>query len=282
MSFGDDNTKETYPLMKRDEPGFLAWTYMYISALFTWPFTIAHFNKRPSDINCMKKHNIHVTAETRAVSSKEISINKLKAVCKSEDYGVTLNDMCMGMISSVLHEYFEKHGDKSKNFTMMIPAAFKGVPLDPKDYYYENSFIAVTVYMDLIRDLHQAAIHAKESAAKQLKDSPYVSYLLVKAYCLLLPQNTLDGVVKELGGKGSVIFSNVPGFQREVKIMGGKYKSFYYVGSGIGSADNFFSLFTCDGRASITFTANTGNVPDIEEFQRMLDDRIDKLGIADD
>lgn len=213
MALTDNNTKENYPLMKRSEPGFLAWTFMYIAALFKWPFTIAHFNKKPSDINCMKKHTIHGTGETKAVYSKEISVNKLKAICKSEEYEkVTLNDMCMGIISSVLHEYFEMHGDKSKNFTMMVPAAFKGVPEDPKDYYYMNSFIALTVYVDLIRDLKQAAIHAKKSAAKQIKDSPYVSYLLVQAYCLLLPQNTLDGVVKELGGKGTIIFSNVPGF----------------------------------------------------------------------
>jgi hypothetical protein len=92
----------------------------------------------------------------------------------------------------------------------------------------------------------------------------------------------LNGVVKECGGKGTLIFSNVPGFLSDVKFLGGSYTSVFYTGGGIGSASNFASIFSCDGRMSICFQAETGNVPDIEEIKRMLNERIDKLGIADE
>jgi hypothetical protein len=127
---------------------------------------LIHFNKKPADINCMKKHFLKASGEIKGIKSKGISINKLKALVKQEEYGkVTLNDMMMGMISSVLAEYFENHGDKSKEVTLMAPCAFRTVPRDPKDYKYYNTFVALAIYTDLIKDLKQAAIHCKTACS---------------------------------------------------------------------------------------------------------------------
>jgi hypothetical protein len=78
----DNCSKETYPFMKRSEPGFLAWCVMYLLTPIYTVFMLKHFHSRPPDINCMKKHSVHGTGEVKAISSKEISVNKLKALCK--------------------------------------------------------------------------------------------------------------------------------------------------------------------------------------------------------
>jgi hypothetical protein len=55
----------------------------------------------------------------------------------------------------------------------------------------------------------------------------------------------------------------------------------FYIASSIGAGSTSFCCFSVMDRLAITFSAETGNIPDIQEFKRLLDARIDEVDIAE-
>ena len=58
---------------------------------------------------------------------------------------------------------------------------------------------------------------------------------MLKSYTIFYSENILAFISSNIGGKHTMLFSNVAGFVKPVYFFGGKAKRLYYLGTGIGN-----------------------------------------------
>lgn len=58
---------------------------------------------------------------------------------------------------------------------------------------------------------------------------------MLKSYSIFYSEKTLAFIATNIGGKHTLLFSNVPGFVKPVYFFGGKAKRLFYLGTGIGN-----------------------------------------------
>ena len=68
-----------------------------------------------------------------------------------------------------------------------------------------------------------------------MKKIPGTWFLLLKSYTIFYSEETLAFIASNIGGKHTLLFSNVTGFVKPVYYFGEKAKRLFYLGSGIGN-----------------------------------------------
>ena len=70
-----------------------------------------HYVAKSDDKNCIKKHRKYLTGDIKARLSHEISMKRAKALAKK--FGLTFNDLILGIMSNTIKKYFLIKNDKS-------------------------------------------------------------------------------------------------------------------------------------------------------------------------
>lgn len=161
-------------------PGFLAWVYIYLTAVCSWFGGFKHWLAKKPDINCIKKHSDFHSGHLHSANSVVISLSKAKEVTKK--HRATLNDVFTALASTTLHEWFRMKGDDQRVISAGVPFAFRNIPEDVHQYGYGNQFVATSLYLRLEEKFEDAIEFSKTEMIRQVKrNSPAGWYLLVKA-----------------------------------------------------------------------------------------------------
>jgi NRPS condensation-like uncharacterized protein len=102
-------------------------------------------------------------------NSKVVSVQKSKDLAKK--MGITLNDLVLGVTSTILKKYFVSHGDESEEISVTMPFTFRAFPEKVEDYTYGNKFVSLTVYLKLIDNFEKACEMAKKLTDKLKKST---------------------------------------------------------------------------------------------------------------
>ena len=91
-----------------------------------------HYVAKVDDENCIKKHSEYMTGDIKARLSHEISMKRAKALAKK--FGLTFNDLILGIMSNALKKYFLLKGDNSSYVSICVPFTFNTIPERIEDY----------------------------------------------------------------------------------------------------------------------------------------------------
>jgi hypothetical protein len=103
---------------------------------------------RPYDINCIKKHEQYLSGIIGSANSVEVSVAKVKKLGKSMN--ATVNDVMLGIATTVLKKHFVLEKDETEAVTLSVPFSFKCVPEKVEDYVYKNTLTTpLSLYVKL-------------------------------------------------------------------------------------------------------------------------------------
>jgi len=121
---------------------------------------IKDLGSRPNDINCIKKHEQYLSGIIGSANSVEISIVKAKKLAKS--LNATLNDVMLGVATTVLKKHFVNEKDETEAVTLSVPFSFKCVPEKIDDYVYKNTLTTpLTLYVKLTNTFEEGVKQSK-------------------------------------------------------------------------------------------------------------------------
>lgn len=176
-----------YPFIRKPAPSFFHWLMVYLTIPFGMFKMYTWYKKEKNDVNCIKKHEKYMLGKPNAAKSLEISVAKTKQL--SKQYGVTINDLILAVITKVLKKHFDSKGDKSEQITMAMPFTFQVIPDDPNKYVFYNYFTSLTLYVKLTDNFNEALQNAKKQM-NFIKSSiiPYALMVIVQMYNTIFPQ----------------------------------------------------------------------------------------------
>ena len=79
---------------------------------------------------------------------------------------------------------------------------------------------------------------------------------MLKSYSILYSETILSFISKNIGGKHTMLFSNVAGFVKPVYYFGGKSKRLFYLGTGIGNLATGITMVSVLKRLQINVTTD--------------------------
>ena len=96
----------------------------------------------------------------------------------------------------------------------------------------------------------------------------------MKSYTLLYSEDTLAFIASNIGGKHTLLFSNVTGFVKPVYYFGAKAKRLFYLGTGIGNLASSITMVSVLKRIQVNVTSDEHQIEDIESFVKIIDKHI--------
>ena len=79
------------------------------------------YQKGP-DKNCIRDDPIYMQGQLQAIFGNRMSMKKCKE--KAKEYGVSFNELCMGLLSKTWKHYFQHFGDNSDEMTITLSYTF--------------------------------------------------------------------------------------------------------------------------------------------------------------
>ena len=145
---------------------------------------------------------------------------KVKKLAKSLD--ATVNDVMLGIATTVLKKHFVKEKDETEAITMSVPFSFKCVPEKVADYVYKNTLTTpLSLYVNLTSTFEEGVNQSKK-IMDGMKTSliPMASfiYLLINRYFFSTEHNA--EILRNGGKRYTILWSNIPGFLRTVRYAG--------------------------------------------------------------
>ena len=252
--FGAD--KAYYPFMSRPAIKWWQWLFYWLCIPLSWPQTVAYFESRPADKNCIKHQRKYMTGNLNSDLSLAISMRKSKVVAKQ--MGLTFNDLMLGIIGRALKVHFKKNKDDTDMITMSIPFTFQQISKDRSKWSYGNDFCVLSLYLPLREDLLEACKAAKQQM-NAMKNSliPVATYQVMTFYASCTPHGFMQHFSDSCGAKHTALFSNIPGFVKPVHFgEGGEATKIFCLGTGSGNIATGFSMISMPKQAQFVLTAD--------------------------
>jgi len=234
--------------MSRPQPSFFQWLFIYL----TFPIGVIQlfreYGSRKPDINCIKKHEFYLSGKINSANSVEVSIKKVKKL--SKEYKATLNDVMLGLATTVLKKYFATKNDETEYISLSCPFSFKSIPKKVVDYKYENDLTtALSLYVKLTDNVEEG-IHQSKKIMDGFKHSliPMASFVLMMLYRNFGSTQKNANMLVGAGKKHTMLWSNIPGYLRTVKYAGQKARRMYFIASSAGTMATGLVMMSFDKR----------------------------------
>lgn len=166
----------------------------------------------------------------------------------------TLNDAFLAALAGGLQRYHRHHGTTVEQLRLTMPVSLRTHD-DPAGGNHVTlvRFEIPTDVDDPVRRMHLIAERCR--ALRHERAIPYSN--AIAATLNLLPVTVTGGMLKHV----DFLASNVPGFDADVFVAGGRVEAFYPFGPTLGSAVNF-TLMSYAGTCNIGINSDAGAVPD--------------------
>lgn len=196
-----------------------------------------------------------VTGRKLVASSSRLSMRALTDA--SHVLGVTVNDLLLAAVSGAIRALFRRRGREAPNADARAHAL---VPVALRNASNGASNRFASVFVPLPLDVDDASERARtvDREVRELRARSLSSATrLVGAAGLALPAVERVGVAL-LSRKGSVMVSNVHGPDATLRFCGARVEDVIVCAPAPGSIGVAVSLFSYDGRASITVAVDAG------------------------
>jgi WS/DGAT/MGAT family acyltransferase len=202
----------------------------------------------------------------------EMPMAEIKAI--RENFGGTVNDVVLTVISSTVRRYAELHGVKmrGRNLRLMIPVNVRGNG-DVSELGNKITFLPINVPLDV---LDPRMLLAKVSERMVFLRSIGVQDLvgLVGTLVSKVPYSVQAALVPILTqlplSLANMICTNVPGPQQPLYLLGHKMlRAYPYVPIG-GEMGVNVAILSYNGTAYVGYGGDVHAVPDIDRFEKLL------------
>lgn len=210
----------------------------------------------------------------------EVPFDELRAV--KQKFGCSFNDVALCVVASTYRKYAEHRGasTRGRSLRVVVPVNTRGPADDPHGMGNEITFVPVAVPLG-IRDPRKllAAIHRRTTMIKQAKLAEMVT--LAGALISAVPspvQVFLGPILAQLPlTLCNLIFTNVPGPQHPLYVLGHKMiKAYPYVPIG-GEMGSNCAMLTYNGTAHFGFGCDVHAAPHPHLLPRYLRESVDEL-----
>jgi diacylglycerol O-acyltransferase len=202
----------------------------------------------------------------------EIPMADIKAI--RENFGGTVNDVVLTVVTSTVRRYSELHGAKmrGRNLRLMIPVNIR-VNGDVSELGNKITFLPINVPLD-VRDPRMllAKISERMVFLRSIGVQDLVGLVGTLVSKIPLPvQAILAPVLSQLPlSLCNMICTNVPGPQQALYLLGHKMlRAYPYVPIG-GEMGVNVAILSYNGTAYVGFGGDVHAVPDIERFEELL------------
>jgi diacylglycerol O-acyltransferase len=202
----------------------------------------------------------------------EIPMADIKAI--RENFGGTVNDVVLTVVTSTVRRYSELHGAKmrGRNLRLMIPVNIRGNG-DVSELGNKITFLPINVPLDvrdprmLLAKISQRMVFLRSIGVQDLVGlvGTLVSKIPLPVQAILAP------VLSQLPlSLCNMICTNVPGPQQPLYLLGHKMlRAYPYVPIG-GEMGVNVAILSYNGTAYVGFGGDVHAVPDIERFEELL------------
>ena len=202
----------------------------------------------------------------------EIPMADIKAI--RENFGGTVNDVVLTVVTSTVRRYSELHGAKmrGRNLRLMIPVNIRGDG-DVSELGNKITFLPINVPLD-VRDPRMllAKISERMVFLRSIGVQDLVGLVGTLVSKIPLPvQAILAPVLSQLPlSLCNMIVTNVPGPQQPLYLLGHKMlRAYPYVPIG-GEMGVNVAILSYNGTAYVGYGGDVHAVPDIDRFEDLL------------
>lgn len=205
--------------------------YLHLRMIITAPYNIFISITKSKDVNPINNGK-PLTGIKKYVYLEDIPFEKIKTSYK--DFGITLNDFFLAVISKSLKDYFRLKDPNTKYSYANI-----GIPISlrtkyPRSYSevrLENNFSAIDMRIPLIDDIKTEAKKINQITSKMKNSSEFlINAYLLQIGVLLWPRNFMRAFNNFVTSKSTLCFSNVPYFKKPLKIQNSDSKLLWTTG----------------------------------------------------
>lgn len=242
---------------------------------------IASSNDDKTDIPMTVFNRGRVTAN-RVIDGRLFDLKDIKAIAKSQS-DAKVNDVALAIVSGALRKYLESK-DELPAETLIAACPLNARKDDSLDADNMVSIMNTPLCTDVadpvlrLRDVVQGTRKAKEFTEILGADT-------LTTIPMNLPAFIAHGLMRPLMNMATrfdavsfnTMVSNVAGFQKPLYFCGAKMIAMYGMGPVVDRVGLFHTVFSYDGKITVTFTACREMLPDPEFYADCLQASFDEL-----
>lgn len=228
-------------LPKLSKKTFLQEIFFYITIIYSFIVLCFKLLSKKADRNNFKKEAL--TGLKSCFVSEPIDINKIKKYAKENH--VKINDILIALFSKSLYSYHEKtFHTELEEFNILIPVSLRNSQTKIRELNNRIVFLSSSLlfhesslpFESYVQEYHKVLNYLKNS------NEVYIQELAAELICNLFPRHIFYLFYDLFEKKHSCIFTNLPGPQTEINIL------------GIGNAKRIF--FAVNSVCKIPLTIN--------------------------
>lgn len=245
---------------------------MYLTFPVKFISVLTNYFQIKREKNVIKKHPVYLSGEIQSRNALTMDTRKVKSMAKKQE--ITINDLMMTLAQMTFKSYFELKGDPTSNMSWVIPFSFKGIPQKPKDYSYGNKFVGMLLNMNLEKSFEKALHNTTTVVNKTLRNNAAATYIANKMYIIFYPHFFMSRVLKNVGEKATVVFSNVAGFVKPVNFHGCQVNEMFFLATAPGSLATGLSCMSTMNRLKVNICSDKYQLDDVDAFIGIFNDLI--------
>lgn len=274
--FLSSNENKEIVLPKFGKKAFFHDFFFYMTIFYSLILLLFKLFSKKTDKNNFKEEAL--SGVKSCFVSEAIDMNKVKNFAKKNN--VKINDILIALFSKSLQNYHEKiFHTKLEEFNLLIPVSLR----NPQDHLRELNnrivFLSTALlfhesslpFENYVKEYHRMLNHLKNS------NEVYIQELGAEIICNLFPRQMFYSFYNMLEKKHSCIFTNLPGPQSEINILGiGNAKKIFFVVNSVCKIPLTINIISYKDEIIVTCFADDSSHINCEELMEEFKEYCEK------
>eukprot|EP00277_Geminigera_cryophila_P030198 CAMPEP_0173062652 /NCGR_PEP_ID=MMETSP1102-20130122/3932_1 /TAXON_ID=49646 /ORGANISM="Geminigera sp., Strain Caron Lab Isolate" /LENGTH=521 /DNA_ID=CAMNT_0013929337 /DNA_START=69 /DNA_END=1637 /DNA_ORIENTATION=- len=215
------------------------------------------------------KNHRQPSAQVNFADTEKICLAEMKQLKnKFKSQGISINDVFAALMTMTLRAYYQEIGDPISSGTIRLAFAINSRSVSKAESHgnqvITSQFTCDFDYKDPVELLYK--IKHQTDKLKSAMYGDVIRLKITKFFLPFVPKTSALDMILDYNGVSTGIFSNVPGPQRPVKLMGQTVEDLsFYALAPIGL---YFGIITYNGRVSAGIVTSSETLKDPSKLAR--------------